>query len=339
MSVFNLHTTDGEPKGQRLTISVAMATYNGEKFLREQLASLAAQVRLPDELIVVDDRSQDSTCAIVKQFAATSQFPVRLVVNELNVGSTENFSRACQACSGAVIALCDQDDVWLPDKLRQVEAALLAQPNAVLVFSDAVMVDQSLKPLGYTLWEAIGFSSAERQCVQRDQALDVLRRKFIVTGMSMAFRSQHLPLALPIAKSWFHDGWIAYCLAIIGPLAIIEEPLALYRQHAGQQLGERKRSRLEQYVRARRLGTPHLQRHREMYGALRQHLQTHAGLIAADNSALVASDLAEKIHHLDRRLWVRAAWWRRPLAITEWLNGRYQRFSFGRKSLLQDLIT
>src|SRR5438128_2977881 len=98
-------------------ISIAMCTYNGEQFLRDQLASIAVQTRPPDELVVCDDHSADATCEIVARFAASSPFPVRLHVNEQNLGSTKNFEHAIRLCEGDIIALSAQYDDWLPEKL------------------------------------------------------------------------------------------------------------------------------------------------------------------------------------------------------------------------------
>src|ERR687894_3003245 len=99
--------------------SVAMCTYNGARFVAEQLASVAAQTRPPDELVVCDDGSTDETCRLVEEFAARAPFPVRLFVNERNLGSTRNFGRAVALCEGDLVALSDQDDVWHPEKLER----------------------------------------------------------------------------------------------------------------------------------------------------------------------------------------------------------------------------
>ncbi|HEY2971172.1 MAG TPA: glycosyltransferase, partial [Pyrinomonadaceae bacterium] len=111
-----------------MKISVAMCTYNGAPYLREQLNSIAAQTRPPDELVVCDDVSADLTCEIVTSFAASVHFPVRLYVNEQNLGSTKNFERAIGLCEGDIIARSDQDDVWLPEKLRRIEDCLQRNP-------------------------------------------------------------------------------------------------------------------------------------------------------------------------------------------------------------------
>src|SRR6185295_6827977 len=98
-----------------------MCTWNGAAYLRDQLESIAAQTRLPDELIMCDDASIDGTPAIARAFAARAPFPVRLEINEATVGVRQNFTKAIAACTGDLIALSDQDDVWRPDKLRVIE--------------------------------------------------------------------------------------------------------------------------------------------------------------------------------------------------------------------------
>ena len=98
-------------------ISIAMATYNGSKYLREQLDSLAAQTLPPCELVVTDDGSTDDTLGILDRFRRRAPFPVHLHRNEQRLGYRDNFLKAAQLCSGELIAFCDQDDVWMPDKL------------------------------------------------------------------------------------------------------------------------------------------------------------------------------------------------------------------------------
>src|SRR4051812_29809463 len=100
------------------TVSVAMATYNGAEFIRDQLRSLALQKRLPDELVVSDDGSTDDTVDILEAFAETAPFPVRISVNRENLGFTRNFERAILGCGGDIIYICDQDDVWFPNKIQ-----------------------------------------------------------------------------------------------------------------------------------------------------------------------------------------------------------------------------
>ena len=214
-------------------ISVALCTYNGGCYLPDQLASIAAQTRPLDELVVCDDHSTDATCEIVTGFAATAPFPVRLHVNEHNLGSSKNFELAITLCEGDVIALADQDDVWFPEKLSRIEACLIENPGAGLVFTDAEVVDGHLRSLGYRLWESVGFDETQRRLVRNGRALDVMLPGWTATGATMAFRSKfkNLVLAIPTDLALIHDGWIALMIASVAEVAFIEEPLIKYRQH------------------------------------------------------------------------------------------------------------
>jgi glycosyltransferase involved in cell wall biosynthesis len=109
------------PLSERTRISVALCTYNGERFLHQQLDSIAMQTRLPDELVVCDDRSTDRTLAIVREFAASAPYPVRVFENQANLGFAANFEGAIRRCDGDLIALSDQDDVWYPTRLERSE--------------------------------------------------------------------------------------------------------------------------------------------------------------------------------------------------------------------------
>ncbi len=119
--------------------------------LREQLDSIGRQHRKPDELVIVDDHSNDETVAIIRRFEAEVGFPVRLHVNSENIGSTKNFEFAITLCKGDVVVLADQDDVWYPEKLAVVEETFANQPGIGAVFSDANIVDSQLNDLGYRL--------------------------------------------------------------------------------------------------------------------------------------------------------------------------------------------
>lgn len=226
-----------------MKISVAMCTFNGARYVRDQLDSIAAQTRLPHELVVCDDHSADATCEIVTAFAASAPFPVRLHVNEQNLGSSKNFEQAIGLCEGDVIALSDQDDIWLPEKLRRIEDCLSGNPDVGLVFTDAEVVDEDLKSLAYGLWESVGFDSRQRRLMRNGRVVDVLLPGRTVTGATMAFRSgfRNLVLDIPTDLSLIHDGWIALLIASVAGVSFIEEPLVKYRQHSRQQIGARER--------------------------------------------------------------------------------------------------
>lgn len=131
-----------------LTISIAMCTYNGERFIQEQLDSFLKQSRLPDELVVCDDGSQDMTISILEDFCRRAPFPVRIFINSANLGYSRNFEKAMSICRGDIIAFSDQDDVWKPQKLARFEHFFKERPKVGCVFCNASLVDEELKPLG-----------------------------------------------------------------------------------------------------------------------------------------------------------------------------------------------
>ncbi len=317
-----------------MLLSVALCTYNGERFLAEQLASIAGQSRRPDEMILCDDGSSDGTVSIVRQFAASAPFPVHIEVNSANLGSTRNFDKAIRLCRGEIIALADQDDVWLPDKLAVLERALREEPAAGLAFSDADMADRAMRPLGRRLWQAIDFSRREQQRFRSGQAFKLLLRRDRVTGATLAFRSCYKDFILPIPPEWIHDGWIALLIAAVAPLALISEPLILYRQHATQQVGERGRGLLAQYRIARAMGEAGLRKVVTRFAQALERLRGHPGV-----SSDTIQALQSKVQHAQARAGMRERRvWRLPLILREALRGNYSRYSRGWKAIAQDLF-
>jgi len=319
------------------SLSVALCTYNGSAFLERQLESIAAQDRPPDELVVCDDASTDATPQIVADFALRAPFPVRLRQNEKNVGCRANFEQAIGLCQGEFIALADQDDVWLPHKLRRLMGELENDRTRGLVFSDALLVDAERRSLGCRLWQSIRFTPAEQRCWRADRALEVLLRHNVVTGATLAFRAAYRDLVLPIPAGWVHDGWLALLIAAVAKTAAIGEPLIEYRQHAAQQIGERPRSLYEQYLRVRRRTRDDFVQIARNYLAAERRLAT-SGARLRWTSTLAA--LRRKAEHFQSKARMRAGRRERlALVLRELLRWHYIRYSTGWRSLAQDLFT
>src|SRR3954471_22171418 len=136
-----------------------MCTYNGAAFLPEQLESIAAQKRAPDELVVSEDRSTDNTADIVRAFSTRVPFPVRFIVNSANLGSTANFENAISMCSGDIVALADQDDVWYANKLERMEQQFVQSEAIVAAFSDADMIRDDSRAMDSRLWTSVVFGT------------------------------------------------------------------------------------------------------------------------------------------------------------------------------------
>lgn len=318
------------------SVSVAMCTYNGARFLREQLESIAAQVRLPNELVVCDDRSADESVEIIRTFARHAPFAVRLEINETNLGSTKNFEKAIGLCQGEIIALADQDDVWYPRKLELLESVFLSNPPAGVVFSDADVMDENQVALGYRLWASVGFSPACQKGISNGRGTQVLLNRNIVTGATMALRTKFRDLVLPIPKIWVHDGWIALLVSAIADLALVGEPLIRYRRHPGQQIGPRYFSFAERVAQAKRAGAEEYCTLAQGFTSARERL-----LAAADHPRVqaVVPQIEMKVKHLEARAEAATKRLSRlPLVLEELLSGRYHRYSRGWKSAAKDLL-
>lgn len=291
--------------GAGVKFSVALCTYNGARHLADQLASVETQIRQPDEIVVSDDGSTDDTLKIVEEFARRVTFPVRLVRQPTNLGVTQNFGAALAACQGEYIALCDQDDVWLPAKLEAAEKYLDQEPRCLALFSDATLVDEALNPLiEPSLWGRIGLTSKRlRALADAERSLETIAGCYLVTGATLVVRRSLLDQALPIPSALpdklIHDGWIALVAAALGGLGAVSAPTVLYRQHDRQQIGMKINKPAARHPVA--FDAP-----REVYRSLADRLETiyqvlDGRLAQSSHSLLAMAALRRKIDHFWRR--------------------------------------
>jgi glycosyltransferase involved in cell wall biosynthesis len=212
------------------TVSIAMATCDGARFIGEQLESLAGQTMPPVELVITDDRSDDSTCEIAAAFAAKAPFPVRIEVNEGRLGYRANFMKAAGLCKGDLIAFCDQDDVWLPNKLQQCAVAF-ENEDVWLLYHNATVVNDVLKPFDtLSAWGA-------PQEVNPPQTLGAWR---YAQGFTEVFRRSMLDFLVywPCSIDFnhpeepeAHDKWFFFLASNLAAIVYLAQPLVLYRQH------------------------------------------------------------------------------------------------------------
>ncbi|PWK28471.1 glycosyl transferase family 2 [Arcicella aurantiaca] len=235
------------------TISIALCTHNGGKFIREQLRSIQDQTLKPNEIIICDDDSSDDTVAIIKQFAEI--LPITFYQNSPALGTVKNFEYAISKCNSDFIFLSDQDDFWLPNKIEKLANYLETHANHDVVFSNAALVDENLQPLNLTMWEKIHFKEEEIELWQKGKALDVLLISNRVTGCTVAMRKSFAKKAIPfpthIHPNFIHDGWIALLASLTNQIGFINESLVLYRQHDNQQVGIVEREREKIHVSSR----------------------------------------------------------------------------------------
>jgi glycosyltransferase involved in cell wall biosynthesis len=318
-----------------LRLSVALCTFNGAPFLRDQLETIAAQTQLPDELVICDDGSTDPTLQLLDDFIRHAPFPVHLHRRDKPIGSTRNFSETMALCQGDVIVLADQDDVWLPERLRNTERAFVSAPDAGAFFSDAEVVDTSLKSLGYRLWDVVRFGPREQARFQRGQAVPLLLQRNVVTGATLAFKSEFRNLILPIPGGWVHDGWIALLIAATGRIIFSPEPLIQYRQHSGNQIGAVKRGFTERLEDAAAPRSDSYADAANNFAAARERLLT---IGATPPSSEVIRSLEAKIAHMRTRAsFPRSRILRLPKAVNELAAGRYHCYSNSWKSFARDI--
>lgn len=332
-----------------MKLSVAMCTYNGVRFLERQLESIAAQTVTPNELIVVDDASSDSTVELLHAFAKTASFPVAVHVNQANRGSTASFESAVRFCTGDIIVLCDQDDVWLPNKLEVISAAFETGPDVAYVFSDAELVNEDLVPLDQALWQSFSISSSFLSAFNTNEQLQFfLLRPHFVTGAAMAFHSslKEFIFPFPVGTIWLHDAWIAMVASCIGVRGLaLSEKLILYRIHPKQQAGvpavDRAtiRSRYKAFKSER---ASQARKWREVSQSLR-HLESH--LVPYEkrqrNVPVALPRVREAAVHSHNRATIitSTGYAKYLLLLQESFSGRYSRFGNSFKSVLCDILS
>lgn len=317
-----------------MKIGVALCTYNGERFLQEQLDSILAQTRRPDLLLIQDDGSRDRTLPILHAYASRTPFPVEIVRNSANVGFVRNFEQIILKCKAEIVVLCDQDDYWRHDKLELIEEFFASDEKASVVFSDAEMVDEDRIPLGYGLLEALSVSAMEAAFVRSGNFLPVLLRRNIAAGATIALRALRAQRSLPIPDGAYHDEWIVLLAAVFGELRYIPEPLIQYRQHARNLLGARRpraAERMRGLLQSRQI--ENRRRLRVMEGLLER-------LAVLGAPAISVSDIREKRDHLQVRISLPPQRLLRVHPIMRELSsGRYARYSSGMRTALRDLVS
>ena len=237
-------------------VSVVLCTYNGEAYLEEQLRSVLDQTYRNLEIIAVDDVSKDNTVAILQEYAARDA-RIKIFINEQNIGLILNFEKGCKLSKGRLIALCDQDDHWLPEKIEKMVEAIGDYPMA---YCDSLLCDENMQDLGKCVSDLVHYEDwvdARQLCI--------FTRTY---GHSVLFTRELFDKACPFRKEIPHDGWMAFNGALYGGVKYLPEALVKYRQHAGNVSGVVGRK-------WKKKKKPWLERKREALARARNQLQTY----------------------------------------------------------------
>lgn len=207
-------------------ISIALPTYNGEKYIREQLDSIYNQTLVPDEVVVVDDCSTDNTVNILEEYS--QRYGLKYFVNDSNIGYNKNFEKAIRLCAGDYIALSDQDDVWFPTKIQVSYDAISKFPKdrPALVSSFVEQVDANLKPVRHD------FGPLQ----EGDWRLNLTR--YNAQGCTLMMNKALLYYILPFPDDIIYDAYIGLTASMLGNRYYIPKKLMYYRLHGANSLAD-----------------------------------------------------------------------------------------------------
>jgi glycosyltransferase involved in cell wall biosynthesis len=329
------HCAQHVVKSNETMISVALTTCNGCPFLAPQLESMAGQTRRPDEIVVGDDRSSDDTPRVVERFAAAHGIATHWHQNPTRLGHVLNFEQVVRRCRGDIVVFADHDDVWLPQKLARIEAALATDDVADAVFSNGSFMDERGNSLRGTLFGQLGFDAAERAVFRNGDALAVLLKRNVVTGATLAVRRPALLRLLPFEPNCGHDYYLALALSVLSRVLVLDEPLIRYRRHAGQQIGFTNFSWSALVTHIRRQGPRQSQLEAASFTRLRSRLIE----LGVDPDLPSLEALNAKARVMWRRAEMRSRRRRAPKLILQMLrDGSYRLHAAGWKQLALDLI-
>lgn len=199
-----------------MKISVCMAVYNGEMYLQAQVESILTQLQSADELVIVNDASQDDSLNVLKNVRDKR---IRIFNNDQNLGILASFEKALQLAQGDIIFLSDQDDIWLPGKVTE---CVISLKKHLLVVTDCKVVDHTLNEISPSFFQLRHSGAGVIKNIWKNSYL----------GCCMAFRRELLTLSLPIpAKIPMHDMWLGLVAQTQGSVLFLPQKLSLYRRH------------------------------------------------------------------------------------------------------------
>jgi glycosyltransferase involved in cell wall biosynthesis len=221
-------------------IDVLMATYNGGKYVKEQIESILNQSYEDFRLIISDDCSTDETCKIIKELRKKDK-RIILFEQSLNLGVVKNFEFLLEQVTSDYFMFCDQDDIWDKEKIKK-SLEKLEQEDADLVYTDLRIIDENENVVFDSYWKQKGFANK----IKKYNNFESLFLNNYITGCTMLVKSKFInqtkPHILPLPngnKYVLHDYWVALIVAEQGKLAYVEEPLINYRQHELNQVGSK----------------------------------------------------------------------------------------------------
>ncbi len=322
--------------------TIVMCSFNGESYIEDQLDSFLDQTIEPEQLIVSDDGSYDSTISILNKYANTVSFQFAIEKNAEQLGYAQNFNKALALATEDYVFLSDQDDFWLSTKIEKIIRAFEDESDKYLIVHDLEYCDHNLDPVGQTKLERLNSIGASE-------------RSF-VTGMATAVRKEFLNICLPIPKDSLitHDLWLHECAHVLNVKKVLPEVLALYRRHdlnvtAGSVINSGKKTNFFSFIKA--VDGKKTKNSLERKSAILRELmlwlqradviQFYQKITAMEQSLLIKKRLilGLELAHTENRLklYEKNRSMRLFAAIKLYLEGGYAEF-MGVKSLIKDIL-
>jgi glycosyltransferase involved in cell wall biosynthesis len=321
---------------KKYKISIVMCTYNGSKYLQEQLDSIALQTRLPDELIICDDGSKDTTLDMLFNFQKQAPFYVKIQANEYNIGTGKNFENGIKYSSGDIVLLSDQDDEWYSCKISKIEKYFIENESIEAVFSDSDVVNASLGKLGYTFWESMNFNKIQQNLFNTGQSFELLVKKSVIAGATLAFKRKCIEYILPIPDKVNYDAWISILISMFGRIMPLNESLNQYRQHDNNQIGGTKKTIIQKLLTTNDRREKLIKEDLYYYTQLKTYIDN---LPSGTVDKIRYLTLEEKISHLSLRLKLPNSFPERFfIVIVELSKLRYNKYSYSSKAAITDII-
>ncbi|WP_196250750.1 glycosyltransferase [Cellulomonas sp. JZ18] len=323
-----------------LTVSAAVTSTNAVRYLGDQIDSILAQTRLPDQVVVADAGSTDGSQELVRAYVERTRaagLPVEWTILPSQPTPLDaNMARTYAACTGDVVVVCDHDDVCLPDRFAHAVEMFAARPELLLVHCEAEIVDSDGATVSTSMLRTEGVTADELAQYRAGEGFRVLVRRFLAHGATAALRRDLLDLVPPVPHGFRTDAWLALLAAATGGVALDERPGLRYRTHPTNTSGGVRRRGVGEKLRM--LREPGGERNARLLAraealvagldAIRPHVQDWAYELAVDNLR----------HERVRSRYPRNRLLRAPHVLRTASGGAYDRLARGRKDVLLDLL-
>lgn len=311
-----------------------MATFNGEPFIAEQLASIINQSIPPNEIIICDDSRNEFTFNAIAPFMTIHPDLIKYHYNDKQLGVSKNFEKAISLTTGDIILLSDQDDVWKLNKIEKLIALLNSTPHCNGTFCNSELVDRNLISLNVTHWSLRGFRGNKGSLCSSDNMLDFFLKRVPAAGHNMVFNAKLKNILLPFPDLIeCHDTWIGLIIATISRWSFIDDTLTKFRQHSDNVSEIGRHSKLKEAIASIKNDT--FTWHLSLYNELIERLSQSDYHIEAK----VTNLLTDRRNHSAARDKMNCNILKRlPHILAEIKNKRYFKYGRGWKSVIQDLL-